>query len=372
MVMQEATMVARFGQARGWIRGNWRKAVIFAVVMVSTVLAYALGRHTSPEAVAVLPQPAPVQNAAQQATVSKSAATETSNSSIVATVYGAVITRQDFSEYLIAREAKRLDQFVNKRIIEHYCQERGVSVSDAEIDAAILNDLGPMRMEAKQFLDQILKKNNMSFYEWREDVIRPQLMLKKIVTNMVRVEAEDLQKAYEAEFGEKRECRIIMWPESMRQHVLSEIYCKIRDNDDEFERAARTQANPSLAACGGRLNKPISRYSLADRTIEDCVFHLKQGEMTEVLQQGPDLVVFKCDNVVPRVENPPALTTVRDKYEEIIKEVKIRDEMPKLFEKLHEEAKVTTYLETPEAEKERWLRAKQLAGIDLKENRTEK
>ncbi len=365
-------MVGRFGQTGRWIRGHWRKAAIFGFVAIIIVSAYALGRHASGEAAAVTPSPGLAPIAAQQSAAAKSVAAMPSSSSIVATVYGTSITRQEFGEYLIARETKRLDHLVNERIIDRYCQERGVTVTEAEIDAAIINDLGPMRVQAKDLLDQILARNQMSFYEWREDVIRPQLLMKKLVTNMVRVEAEDLQKAYEAEFGEKRDCRIIMWPESMRQHVLSDIYCKIRDSDEEFERVAKTQANPALAACGGRMNKPLSRYSLADPEIEKRVFRLKPGEITEVLQQGPDLVVFKCDSVVPPVEKPPSLAEVRSKYEPIIKEVKIREEMPKFFEKLHAEANVRTYLDTPEAEKERWLQAQNLAGIDLQRNRSEK
>src|SRR5262249_49226683 len=150
------------------------------------------------------------------------------------------------------------------------------TVTDAEMDAQILEDLGKMSITPKQLLDQILTRYNMTFFEWREDVIRPQLMMKKIVRNMVSVTAEDLQRAYEAEFGEKRECRIIIWRAGMTQDKLYQIYRDISNDEGAFERAACTQADPGLAACGGHLNQPVCRYSLKP-DVEGRVYRLKEG-----------------------------------------------------------------------------------------------
>jgi hypothetical protein len=351
----------RFGQVGYWLRGNWRRLAILTCLLALVGIAYTVGRSGAavPEAAAVPPRPAMVQ--APVTSVPKAEATDGSASRIVATIYDNIqITRQDFGEYLIARQTKRLDQFVNKRVIEHYCQERGVSVSDAEIDAEILQDLGKMSITPKQLLDQILSRYNMTFYEWREDVIRPQLMMKKVVRNMVSVTADDLKQAYEAEFGEKRDCRMIIWPEKMKHQVDTKIYDRIRHDDkegnEEFERAARSQADSSLAACGGRLDKPLPHHSLKPE-IEERVFRLKEGEVSEVMQDGHNLVVFKCDAIIPPVKNPPPLETMRDKYVAIITESKIRDEIPKVFKQMKEKANVTTHLPTPEAEKEWLLRA---------------
>src|SRR5215813_11966482 len=49
---------------------------------------------------------------------------------VVAYIYDTVpITREELGEYLIARMGKeRLGNLVNKRIIEHVCQQKGVEV----------------------------------------------------------------------------------------------------------------------------------------------------------------------------------------------------------------------------------------------------
>jgi hypothetical protein len=341
---------------------------IATTLAAATALAYGLGRSVgTPEASAVPPRPVAVQSPAPTPTPA-TAKVEPADPARIIAVFGnnVQITRQEFGEYLIARDSKRLEQFINKRILEQFCQERGVSVTDAEMDAQILEDLGKMNIDPKQLLDQVLSHYNMTFYEWREDVIRPQLMMKKIVQNMVSVTAEDLRDAYEAEFGEKRECRIIIWREGIADQDLYSIYEKITNKKDaklgeaEFERAARTQADPGLAACGGHLNKPLSRHSLAKKDVEERVFRLNEGEVTEIIQDGKNKEVFKCDRIIPPVENPPPLETVRDKYVQIIIESKIRDKIPEVCKELRKKADVHPYLNPPDLEKE-WLHRAELA-----------
>src|SRR5437867_2352038 len=92
---------------------------------------------------------------------------------VVAYIYGSIpITREDLAEYLIARQgAERLELMVNHRIIELTCQKKGITVTDAEVDAALAEDLRRMNIPSvKEFDNQILKKNKTTLYEYKEDV----------------------------------------------------------------------------------------------------------------------------------------------------------------------------------------------------------
>src|SRR5262249_23602779 len=62
---------------------------------------------------------------------------------VVAYYNGTVpVTREDLGEYLIARMgAERLENLVNKKIIEYYCRDRGIEVTAAEVEAAYIDDL---------------------------------------------------------------------------------------------------------------------------------------------------------------------------------------------------------------------------------------
>src|SRR5262249_13694689 len=70
---------------------------------------------------------------------------------VVAYIYGNVpITREMLGEYLIARMgAQRLDNLINKAIIDHECRTRGIEVSAAEVEAGLEQDLQSLKMTRK-------------------------------------------------------------------------------------------------------------------------------------------------------------------------------------------------------------------------------
>ena len=74
----------------------------------------------------------------------------------------------------------KLELFVNLRIIETACARKGITVTDAEIDAAIRDDLKTMNLSEEVFRTQFLKQYNKNLIEWREDVIRPRLLMSKL------------------------------------------------------------------------------------------------------------------------------------------------------------------------------------------------
>src|SRR5207244_12204974 len=141
---------------------------------------------------------------------------------------------------LIERQgADRLDNFINRRIIEMACQQKGVDVTAAEVEAefasmlAGLNNLTPALFESR-----MLKPYHKTLYEWKEDAIRPRLLLTKLCRERVHVAEEELHDAFEAHYGEKVECRIIMWPKNESNTALR-VYATIRDSQAELERASR-------------------------------------------------------------------------------------------------------------------------------------
>src|SRR4029434_9645380 len=108
----------------------------------------------------------------------------------------------------------RLELFVHRRIIEIACQKRGIDVTEAEVNAAIDADCAKVGVDRAAFINQILTRRGKSLYEWKEDVVQPGLMLTKLLVaeNRVQVSDEDLRQAFEAIYGPKVECRIIIWP----------------------------------------------------------------------------------------------------------------------------------------------------------------
>lgn len=257
---------------------------------------------------------------------------------VVAYIHGTTpITREDLGEYLIARGgAARLDNLINKRIIEIACQQRGIEVQAREVDAALAEDLKGMKVNIKDFVQKVLKQYGKSLYEWKEDVIRPKLLLTKMVRDRVQVTDEDLQKAFEAYYGEKVDCRIIMWPAAEKKGAMDR-YGAIRSSAEEFDRAARSQASPSLAATGGQLPQPVARYTTGDEKLEQIAFSLKPGEVSELIETKDGIVVLKCVKRIPADATKRLEVVKADLHKEVL-ERKIQAEIPKVFAELRQKA----------------------------------
>jgi hypothetical protein len=270
----------------------------------------------------------------------------------VAYIYGTTpITREELGEYLIAREgAERLANLVNRRIIERVAQEKGISVTQAEIEADFAETLkGLGNLQAKEFVDRVLKQYHKTLYEWKEDVIKPRILMSKMCRDRVQVTQEDLQQAFDAAYGEKVDCRIILWPKG-EEHVAKKLYGQIREKAEEFERQARTQANPNLASTGGHI-KPIGRHTTGNELLERAAFSLRKDELSELIETPEGVVVVKCVDRIPSNNK----FKLDDKREELSKEVfdkKIQAEIPKLFKELHDQASPQFILKNGETEAE--------------------
>ena len=251
---------------------------------------------------------------------------------LVASVYGSTtISREQLGEYLIARLGPdKVLNLVNKLIIERTCEERGVTVTDAEVDMALAEDIASLKINRREFVDKLLREYHKSLYEWKEDVLRPKLLMTKMLQSRVRVEDEDVRRAFESYYGEKAYCQCIIFPKEKYDEALK-IYPTIRDSADEFEQQAKLQ-NSHLAAVHGMM-EPFGRYGFGDDGIEQEVFKLKEGEITPLmhspsrpLKDNPNDYTYVVMKLVRRL---PANTTkkledVRPALEKEIIDNKVR------------------------------------------------
>jgi hypothetical protein len=271
----------------------------------------------------------------------------------VAYIYGTIpITREELGEYLIAREgADRLQHLVNRRIIEHACRQKGIDVTAAEVEAEFaetLKALGPTA-DVKKFEQMVLKPNHKSLYEWKEDAIRPRLLLAKLCRDRIQVTEEDIQTAFDAYYGEKVDCRIIMWPRT-EYDIAMKMYAKIRDSEEEFDRAARTQADPTLAAKGGNVT-PIGHHTTSDDGLEKEAFGLRPGELSKVIETPRGYVVIKCVGRIP----PDTSKSIEHEREKLTKDVfdkKLNMEIPVVFKELQKQADPQVFLKSQTTEEE--------------------
>jgi len=334
----------------GWMSSNWnwRPLALGLAFLALAAGAYYLGRCTSlPAAAAASPSPDPVPSRSIGSKENPDSKETVNPRQVVAYIYSSIpITREEFGEYLIARQgAERLELMVNHRIIDLACKKKGIVITEAEVDAALADDLKAMNVPTvKDFVNVVLKKYQKTLYEWKEDVIRPKLALAKLCRDQVKVTEEELHNAFEAYHGEKVECQMIMWPAQERNRVLNEIYAKIRDSEKEFDQAARSQASSKLAGTQGRLD-PFGRHTTGNDELENEAFKLDPGQISRVIETPQGLVVLKCIRHIPAQTGVTLDAAERAKLEKEIIERKVAQvEIPKMFKQLHDQANPQLFL----------------------------
>jgi parvulin-like peptidyl-prolyl isomerase len=254
------------------------------------------------------------------------------------------VTREQFGEYLIERHTDKLELLINKRIIDDACRQYNIEVSGGEIESALAEQLQGIAVDQNTFVNTILARYHKNINEWKEDVIRSRLLLSKLCRSRVHVSDEELQKAFEAAYGEKVECQIILWPKTKegKEQALAE-YASIRNNDEAFDRMAKAQTvKPQLAATAGKV-RPFGRYVMGDDNFDRIVFRLKPNEVSEVFETIDGPVVVKCLRHIP-ADTTIRLESVRDKLTKEVEERKIGGEMQTAFDTLKRQANPQKYL----------------------------
>lgn len=266
----------------------------------------------------------------------------------VAYVHGNVpITRRDLGEFLMARGgADKIDLLVNKIIIETEGKRLGITVTEKEMEAAFLSDLAGLDVKKGDFVKMVLPKYGKTLFEWMEDVIRPRLLLTKMVAATIQVSDAEIQIQFDREYGEKRQVQIILWPKGDDLKAIQNEYAKIRTSQQEFDRVARAMANPALAATAGMI-KPISRNTTgSDKIVETMAYQLQPGEISQILETSQGYLVMKLHVVIPPDAKVNA-AQVKDRLTKQAFEERLSMEIPKHFETLKKAAKPKTIYDGP-------------------------
>ena len=256
----------------------------------------------------------------------------------VALIYGNTpISREELGEYLIARFGKeRIDALINRKIIKKACDEHGIWVSEAEVQAQVQEDLKAMgrNITENQFENQILRKFNKTMIEWKEDHIRPRIALTKLVKPMVKVEEQELREAFEARFGPRVKCRMIVLPKEDAPN-LKQILDEVKMSEKNFKDRAGNQFIEALAVKGGVVE--IHKHS-GDATIENKAFSLNPNEVSDVIfMPNSTFVILKCDEKVPK-DTTATFDKERDALAKDVLQFKINQKIPEVFAQLRNQA----------------------------------
>ena len=190
--------------------------------------------------------------------------------------------------------------------------------------------------------------------QYARDIIYPALALRKLSSGRVQVTADDLKKAFEAQFGEKLRCRMIL---VNKQVSAISIWEELRKNPGGFEKLAQEQSMDSASrSLGGLLAEPITRHAYPQNLSDAAFYQLvdgdpndkdpthkpKDGDFTGPIQVGEMVwVILRRESVVPG--DPKASLKdprVAQQTHDMIYEVKLKEAMQKVFEEIYKAAAI--------------------------------
>jgi len=129
-------------------------------------------------------------------------------------------------------------------------------------------------MNEENFVNGISAPLQQTLFEWREDVIRPKLMMEKIVRPKVQAALTDadLHEGFETRYGPKVDCRMIVFDQKIAPS--KKWWPKRGRAGAAFLAVAEKQAIPNLASAKGQV-PPIHKH-FGDPRLEETAFRLKK------------------------------------------------------------------------------------------------
>ncbi|HEY4233886.1 MAG TPA: peptidylprolyl isomerase [Lacipirellulaceae bacterium] len=261
---------------------------------------------------------------------------------VMAIVNGADIRREALAAACVDRYGKdTLESLVNKRLIEHHCRNRGVTVTDQDIDAEIDRMAARFKIPRQQWLEMLEKERGINEQEYKRDILWPTLALRKLANDQLTVSDQQLHDAYETQFGESIKARLIVVGS---REAGEQLHQQLIDHPDEFARLAMQNSQDVNSASIGGLIQPI-RHHVGDPAIEKEVFALAPNQISPIIPVGNQFAILKCEAHIPPRNVP--LESVRDELVDRIKEDKLRGVAADLFKKLQDSATIQNIWNDP-------------------------
>jgi len=265
-----------------------------------------------------------------------------------ALIDGRPITMQQLGEECLARHGKDvLEGEINRLLLIQELRRTAKIVNEQDIDREVtraaeaynfLKKDGSPDVEA--WLKSVTENDATTVELYVRDAVWPSVALKKLVGEDLEVTADDLQKGFESNFGERVEVLAIVLS---NQRQAQTVWDMARNNPtDQFfgELANQYSIEPSSRSNFGQV-PPLRRHS-GQPVMEKEAFRLKQGELSGIIAMGDKYIILRClGRTQPIVKEFDA---VKDELYRDIQEKKLRLAMAKEFDRLKDSSQIDNFL----------------------------
>ena len=269
---------------------------------------------------------------------------------IAALVGNRRITLFDLSETCISKHGTGvLEGEINRILLQQEVERRGVEITEQHIQAEIaraadafgmLTDKGEADVEA--WLKYITEEDGVSVDLYVRDAVWPSVALKLLVEDQINVSQEDLNKAFEANFGERVEALAIVLPDQRTAQKVWQL-AKANPTPQFFgELAHQYSTEPSSQANYGKV-PPIGRFG-GRKKLEDEAFLLEPGELSGLIEVGEHWIVLMCLGRTEPIVTDRSDPKVQQQLYDDIYEKKLRMAMAERFSNIKSAASIDNFL----------------------------
>ncbi|MGY8768186.1 MAG: peptidylprolyl isomerase [Pirellulales bacterium] len=263
----------------------------------------------------------------------------------VAAVNRVPITRTQLgAEALLRHGEEVLESQVNKHLILQACQKYNINITEAHLDAEIAKIAKKFNLPVDRWYTMLKEERNVAPGQYRRDIIWPTLALRALAADRLQVSDEELQNAWEANYGPKVKVRMI----SVNDRGLAEeLRVKASNAPETFSILAKDHSQDQNSASASGLIPPVRRH-VGIKEIEDAVFNLKEGQVSHVIFVAEQYLIFKCEAHLPASVIPPQnVPMIQERLVDKIRENKMRDSAGDIFQQLQKEADIVNVLNDP-------------------------
>jgi parvulin-like peptidyl-prolyl isomerase len=343
-----STPSVRLLQTSGWFLSG---IVVLGICLLFRWYGPASSASAKPPAGGVKQATATEPISKPAAAVAAAAGTQPRKPPVAAVVNNEPISREDLArECLLHYGTEVLESMVNRTLILASCQQRNIVITDKQVDEEIDRMARKFSFSKDQWLKTLEKERGIKPARYAKDIVWPTIALRELAKNQLTVSQQELDEAYESEFGPAVKVRLIAIENPQKAR---EVHAKAVAHPEEFGSLAKTYSKDGNSASAYGMIQPIRRH-LGDPKLEAAAFALKKGEISKIVTVGEMSVFVKCE------EHLPARQADRAKVDPLLadalKDRKLRAAAGDVFKQLQKEAVVENIYNDP-------AKSKQLPGV---------
>ena len=267
---------------------------------------------------------------------------------VAALLNGREISIKELAEICIQKHGTDvLNDMINRLLVEQAARREGIIITEQEIDTDIremaAKHLPPLQNGApniEHWLQKSMEETGLSIPMYRKNIVVPVLALKRLTRSHIHVTEEDIQRAFEANFGQKVRCLAIFLQDQRRALEVWNKANRHRTEDNFGSLAAEYSFDPESRQ--GRGVIPLIARNCGQPQLEKEAFSLKPGELSQILQIDEYHVILFCVGYMDPA--PVKIEEVKAALYDDMFEKKQQAIIARYFEKLYEQAVLTNHL----------------------------